>query len=84
VVDTLHLLDRALEEIKSSTTTTLPELAGAAPDIEWVKKLLERFTMSEMRARFVVHLLDGELPDDLSDDMSGNNAPSSGGSTELF
>jgi len=40
--------------------------------------------MSEMRARFVVHLLDGELPDDLSDDMSGNNAPSSGGSTELF
>jgi len=35
VVDTLHLLDRALEEIKSSTTTTLPELAGAAPDIEW-------------------------------------------------
>ena len=84
VVDTLHLLDRALEEIKSSTTTTLPEQAGAAPDIEWVKKLLERFTMSEMRARFVVHLLDGELPDDLSDDMSGNNAPSSGGSTELF
>ncbi len=84
VVDTLHLLDRALEEIKSSTTADLPGLAEVAPDIEWVKKLLERFTMSEMRARFVAHLLDGELPDDFSDDTSGNSAPSSSGSTELF
>lgn len=84
VVDTLHVVDRALEEIKSSTTTSLPELVGATTDIEWVKKLLERFTMGEMRARFVAHLLDGERPDDLAVDMSGKIAPSSSGSAELF
>jgi methyl-accepting chemotaxis protein len=84
VVDTLHVIDQALEEIKSSTATSLPELVGAVPDIEWVKKLLERFTLGETRARFVAHLLGGERPADLPEDMSENSAPSSAGSTELF
>jgi Methyl-accepting chemotaxis protein len=84
VVDTLHVIDQAIEEIKSTTATNLPELVGAVPDIEWVKKLLERFTLGEMRTRFVAHLLDGERPAELPEDMSGNSAPSSGGSTELF
>jgi methyl-accepting chemotaxis protein len=84
VIDTLHVIDQALEEIKSNTATTLPELADAAPDIEWVKKLLERFTMSEMRARFVAQLLDGEGPADQPESISGNNAPSASGSMELF
>jgi methyl-accepting chemotaxis protein len=84
VVDTLHVVDQALEEIKNTTATSLPELVGAAPDIEWVKKLLERFTLGEMRTRFVAHLLDGERPADLPEEKSGNSAPSSGGSIELF
>ena len=84
VIDTLHVIDRAVEEIKSSTATALPELVGAEPDIEWVKKLLERFTLGEMRARFVAQLLDGEPPSNPSEAMSGNNAPSSSGSMELF
>jgi methyl-accepting chemotaxis protein len=84
VIDTLHVIDQALEEIKSNTATTLPELADAAPDIEWVKKLLERFTMSEMRARFVAQLLDGEGPADQPESISANNAPSASGSMELF
>jgi methyl-accepting chemotaxis protein len=84
VVDTLHVIDQAIEEIKSSSATMLPELAGAVPDIEWVKKLLERFTLGETRARFVAHLLSGERPDDLPEGISENSAPSSGGSAELF
>jgi methyl-accepting chemotaxis protein len=84
VVDTLHVVDQALEEIKSTTATSLPELVGIVPDIEWVKKLLERFTLGEMRTRFVAHLLDGERPADLPEDTSGNSAPSSSGSMELF
>jgi len=84
VVDTLHVIDQALEEIKSSTATSLPDLVEAVPDMEWVKKLLERFTMSEMRARFVAQLLDGERPADLPENSSGNNAPSASGSMELF
>ena len=84
VVDTLHVINQALEEIKSSTATDLPELAGAVPDIEWVKKLVERFTMGEMRARFVAQLLDGEQPAEPSEAMSKSSAPSSSGSMELF
>jgi len=84
VVDALHVIDQALEEIKGSTAASLPGLAAAAPDIEWVKKLLERFTLGETRARFVAHLLDGGRPADLPEDIPGNNAPSSSGSAELF
>jgi methyl-accepting chemotaxis protein len=84
VVDALHVIDQALDEIKNSTATILPELVGAAPDMEWVKKLLERFTLGETRARFVAHLLDGERPADPPEHKSGNGAPSSGGSVELF
>lgn len=84
VVDTLHVIDQALEEIKSSTATALPELAVGVPDTEWVKKLLDRFTMSEMRARFVAQLLDGKPPADLPDTSSENHAPSASGSIELF
>lgn len=84
VIDTLHVIDQALEEIQSTTATALPELKGAAPDIEWVKRLLERFTLGEMRARFVAQLLDGERPSDPWEAMSGDNAPASSGSMELF
>jgi methyl-accepting chemotaxis protein len=84
VIDTLHVIDQALDEIKSSSATTLPELANAVPDVEWVKKLLERFTMSEMRARFVAQLLDGERPADPSEQNSESSAPSTSGSMELF
>jgi methyl-accepting chemotaxis protein len=84
VVDTLHVIDQALEEIQGTTTKALPELAGAEPNIEWVKKLLEGFTLGEMRARFVAQLIDGQQPSDPSDTTSGNHAPSSSGSIELF
>jgi methyl-accepting chemotaxis protein len=85
VVDTLHVVDQAIEEVKGNTTANIPELAGTSvPDMDWVKKLLERFTMSEMRARFVAQLVDGEPPDDPRDDTSGNSDPSSSGSIELF
>jgi methyl-accepting chemotaxis protein len=85
VVDTLHVVDQAIEEVKRNTTADIPELAGAgAPDMDWVKKLLERFTMSEMRARFVAQLVDGEPPADPCDDTSGGSGPSSSGSIELF
>lgn len=78
------MIGRVLEEIKSSNTTNLPELADTVPDIKWVKKLLERFTLGEMRARFVAQILDGERPADLPEHMSGKITPSSSGSTELF
>jgi methyl-accepting chemotaxis protein len=85
VVDTLHVIDEALEQVISGTITNLPDLASSAvPDVEWVKKLLDRFTLSEMRARFVEQLLEGKQPVEGTDEQSGMDAPSSSGSIELF
>jgi methyl-accepting chemotaxis protein len=85
VVDTLQVIDQALDELKHSSVASAPELgAEMKPDMEWVKKLLERFTMSEMRSRFVAQLLEGKQPDQLPDTMSDAGGPSSSGSIELF
>lgn len=85
VVDTLHVIDQALEEIKCTTAASVPELAGKqVVDVEWVKKLLERFTMSEMRARFVEQLLEGKQPAGSPEETSPTSTPSSSGSVELF
>ena len=47
-----------------SYTTTAPELADVRkPDDTWVRRLLSRFTMSEMRERFVAQILDGKPVD---------------------
>jgi methyl-accepting chemotaxis protein len=63
----------------------VPALAtNAPPDLEWVKGLLDRFTMSEMRARFVAQLLDGTNTDDLPGHGSDAGGPSESGSVELF
>jgi methyl-accepting chemotaxis protein len=85
VIDTLRVIDEAIEQIKSSTAADVPQLAaGPIPDVEWVKKLLERFTMSEMRARFVAQLIEGKQAGDLPDPMSESGGPSQDGSVELF
>ena len=86
VVDTLQVIDQAIEELKHSSVAAVPALAagGATPDLEWVKKLLERFTMSEMRSRFVAQLLEGKQTGELPDDKSETSGPSESGSVELF
>lgn len=85
VVDTLGVISEALDEIKASTAADVPELAGRIePDVAWVKKLLDRFKLSDMRARFVSQVLDGQTPDDPSGQQVQSLAPSSSGSIELF
>lgn len=85
VVDTLDVISQATTELKTSTVEQVPELAGQiAPDIEWVKALLDRFKLSDMRARFVSQLLDGQSPDVPTDLQPELLAPSSSGSVELF
>jgi methyl-accepting chemotaxis protein len=84
VVDTLHVIGEALEEIKSATAAEVPEHEGApVPDTGWVKDLLARYTMSDIRERFVAQILDGK-PVDWGGDAAEKGAPSPNGSMELF
>jgi methyl-accepting chemotaxis protein len=84
VIDTLEIVGQAIEKIEQETTAALPELmASSVPDTAWVKQLLDRYTMSEMRERFVVELLDGKSAN-ARDEVSATAAPTSSGSIELF
>jgi methyl-accepting chemotaxis protein len=84
VIDTLEVVGQAVEKIEHETTAALPELmASSVPDTTWVKQLLDRYTMTEMRERFVLALLDGKS-ESAPDDVSAPAAPTSSGSIELF
>jgi methyl-accepting chemotaxis protein len=82
VVDTLSVIGEALEENKRNTTSVAPELLELAPaDLGWVTGLLDRFTMSEMRARFAAELLSGAP----AAEAHRNASPAdTNGSIELF
>jgi methyl-accepting chemotaxis protein len=84
VVDTLEVIDQAIEEIKQSTVAATPDLTSITlADMGWVKELLGRFTMSEMRERFVAQIIDGK-PVEWSENGSDSAGSSSSGSAELF
>jgi len=84
VVDTLHVIGQALEDIKSHTTAAVPGIGdGFVPDAGWVKQLLSRYTMSDMRERFVAQILDGNsVP--WTGDTPAEGGASASGSMELF
>jgi methyl-accepting chemotaxis protein len=85
VVDTLHVVDQALEELKETTGTHLPATNGGPQmDVEWVKKLLDRFTLGELRARFVAQILEGVPMSGPEAELETSSVPSSSGSIELF
>jgi methyl-accepting chemotaxis protein len=85
VVDTLHVVDQALEELKETTGAHLPATSGGSQmDVEWVKKLLDRFTLGELRARFVAQIIEGVSVSGPKEELEASSAPSSSGSIELF
>jgi methyl-accepting chemotaxis protein len=84
VVDTLHVLSEAVQEIKSDTIDAAPQLALHEPaDMAWVKKLLARYTMSEVRERFVAQVIDGNTTPWPEQAAAASEAASSG-TIELF
>ena len=79
VVDTLSVLETALRELQSETEGAFAEHAlVAAPDHAWLERLLGRFTLSEVRSRFVGRLLHGE------GDGPAGSPDAAAGEVELF
>ena len=76
---------QALEELKETTGAHLPATSGGSQmDVEWVKKLLDRFTLGELRARFVAQIIEGVSVSGPQEELEASSAPSSSGSIELF
>ncbi|CAK0758575.1 methyl-accepting chemotaxis protein [uncultured Gammaproteobacteria bacterium] len=86
VGDSMNVIDSGLEELISRTRIALPDHVEIAPAREWIDHLLGRFTLSEMRQRFVRQLLlEGTALDDLGAlDAHGGGAESAAGDVELF
>jgi methyl-accepting chemotaxis protein len=84
VVDTLKVVGEAVRELEATTRTAAPQLARSEPaDLEWVKRLMDRYTMSDVRERFVAQVIDGKAVS-VQKQAPGANAPAEVGSIELF
>jgi len=85
VVDTLHVVDEGLQELKRSTEAGLSvPYEKTAQDLEWVGKLLDRFTLGDLRARFVAQILEGKQPSEATAQQTAGDTPSASGTVELF
>lgn len=86
VGDSLTIMSAGLEDLEARTRDSLPPGMDAPIPQEWLDQLLGRFTLSEMRQRFVRKLLmEGTALDPhgaLDVDAAGDD--SSGGDIELF
>jgi len=83
VVATLHVIDEAVQEVRSNTVAVVPELSDLVPaDMEWINKLLARYTLSEVRERFVAQVMDGKAPHKA--ETASTTQAAQGGSIELF
>lgn len=79
VVDTLHVVDRAIEQLNMDTDAIVDERSGADAEGEWVEELLGSFKLSDMRARFVERVLRGKA---VEEDPAVK--PAESGTVELF
>lgn len=84
VVDALDVIDQALAELKTMSAACQPGIEqDQASDTEWVKTLIGRVKLGEMRSRFVARLIDGKA--DVQDEaVTTDRIRTSSGSAELF
>jgi methyl-accepting chemotaxis protein len=84
VIDTLTVLEAALQELQSETRGALPaDHPETAGDTAWLEALLSRFTLGEVRGRFVQRMLHGAL-DETGAAPADDRKNVGGGDIELF
>ena len=86
VADSLTIVTAGLEDLVSSTRATIPDGVDVPFPQEWLDGLLSRFTLSDMRQRFVRRLLmEGTALDEHGIlDADHEEPQSGGGDVELF
>ena len=86
VADSMSIVTAGLEDLVASTRATIPDGVDVPFPQEWLDGLLGRFTLSEMRQRFVRRLLmEGTALDEHGIlDADHEEPQSGGGDVELF
>ncbi|RJF83381.1 methyl-accepting chemotaxis protein [Azospirillum cavernae] len=84
--DSLAIMSAGLDELEGQIRAEVPSSIGAREPQEWLNSLLNRFTLSEMRGRFVRKLLlEGTALDENGVlDVDVSHSDSAGGDIELF
>lgn len=83
IIGTMTVLSDAAGSLRDETQLSLPLVRqDTRVDEEWLRAVVEKCTLGEMRERFVRHMLFDEAPD--SDTEQEGTADSSGGDIELF
>ncbi|ALG70731.1 chemotaxis protein [Azospirillum thiophilum] len=84
--DSLAIMNAGLGELETRIRAQVPAGVGAREPQEWMNQLLDRFTLSEMRERFVRKLLlEGTALDENGVlDLDAGKGNSSSGDIELF
>ena len=67
VVDTLTVISDAVKNLEGNTGTVLPEPPKeTAEQIDWIKQLAGRYTLGEVRARFVAQVIEGRSAESIA------------------
>lgn len=84
--DSLAIMSAGLNDLETRIRAEVPPGVGTSEPQEWLNHLLDRFTLSEMRERFVRKLLlEGTALDENGVlDVDAGAGDSSGGDIELF
>jgi methyl-accepting chemotaxis protein len=87
VVDTLTVIRDAARELRGDTAAIDPrtDTEPLTADLNWLKQIAARYTLSEVRSRFVARVLDGhgDGEEPVGSDKASEECDS-GGSVELF
>jgi len=85
VIDTLTFIKDAAQELRgeSSSITVARSDEPLAADIDWLKRLVKRYTLDEVRSRFIAQAIEGKSGDSGISDPQSTQARSAG-SIELF
>jgi len=85
VTDTLAVLGEAVGDLRDETAAVAPDLTSdqSSRDIEWLKGLSARYKLSDMRAKFVIHVIEGQ-EHTAAQDVAGGAKRAAPGSIELF
>lgn len=86
VVDTLAVIGDALRELDADSDAVLGRERPSVPAVDhgWIQRLMSRYTLGEVRRRFVARVLENRQGEDPSMSVEPANAALETGTIELF
>lgn len=73
VIDTLHVLERAVQELQGQVRAAVPDLSWSGGiNEDWLRQIVDGYRLADLRKRFVARVLLNEQPESMSDNDTGS------------